>query len=212
MREKEGLFVFDQGFGMGDMLFSFPRSSTICGTELSSSAVESAKEDAKRRGYQRVDLRVYVPGASYPDEWADRFDVLISSHVLEHMSDTKGALADLVRILKPGGTAFIIVPVNERPGEDLNHFQVFTAKALCDALNAEGLEPVLCEESDRLWHLLSPVGYRMQRRRSIALRCAPILENAVFSPLPYWMLRGIDGILGAFGMPPRQCFVWCRKR
>lgn len=209
---RENLFVFEQGFGMGDMLFCFPRSSTICGTELSSSAVESAARVARRRKYHAVDFRVYVPGAGYPAEWAGRFDVLISSHVLEHMSDVKGALAELVRLLKAGGTALVVVPINERPGEDLNHFQVFTPGEICGHLDAAGLEPVRCEESDRLWHLLSPAGYRLQRRHSIPLRCLSIAENALFSPLPHWMLRGIDGLLGALNVPPRQCFVLCRRR
>jgi glycosyltransferase involved in cell wall biosynthesis len=209
---RQNLSVFDQGFGMGDMLFCFAGSSALCGTELSASAAASAAEEAARRGYRGVDFRVYSPGSAYPDEWAGRFDVVLSSHVLEHMSDVTGAIADLARLLKAGGTAFVVVPINERPGEDLNHFQVFTPEGIRGRLEAAGLEVVACEESDRLWHVISPTGYKLQRRRSVPLRCLSILENALFSPLPHWALRAVDGVLGAFNVPPRQCFVWCRKR
>jgi SAM-dependent methyltransferase len=39
------------------------------------------------------------------------FDVIISSHVLEHIVDDKKALTEIYRILKPGGRALIIVPI-----------------------------------------------------------------------------------------------------
>jgi SAM-dependent methyltransferase len=39
------------------------------------------------------------------------FDVIISSHVLEHIMDDKKALSEIFRILKPGGWAVILVPI-----------------------------------------------------------------------------------------------------
>ncbi len=39
------------------------------------------------------------------------FDVVISSHVLEHILDDKKALSEIYRILKPGGWALILVPI-----------------------------------------------------------------------------------------------------
>jgi len=39
------------------------------------------------------------------------FDIIISNHVLEHIIDDKKALAEIYRILKPGGQALIMVPV-----------------------------------------------------------------------------------------------------
>jgi len=38
-------------------------------------------------------------------------DVIISSHVLEHIIDDKKALSEMFRILKPGGWALILVPI-----------------------------------------------------------------------------------------------------
>ena len=39
------------------------------------------------------------------------FDWIFCSHVLEHVDDDMGALRELLRVLKPGGTAIIQVPV-----------------------------------------------------------------------------------------------------
>ncbi|MCH7793674.1 MAG: class I SAM-dependent methyltransferase [Proteobacteria bacterium] len=39
-----------------------------------------------------------------------RFDVVLSSHVLEHIPDDGAAIAELARVLRPGGWAAIMVP------------------------------------------------------------------------------------------------------
>ncbi len=43
----------------------------------------------------------------FPDE---SFDVVIISEVMEHIHDDKGVLAEMVRVLKPGGRIAITVP------------------------------------------------------------------------------------------------------
>ena len=53
----------------------------------------------------------------------DTYDVILCSHVLEHVEDEQRALAELKRVLKPGGWAAIMVPVDrsvERTFEDAN--------------------------------------------------------------------------------------------
>jgi SAM-dependent methyltransferase len=42
----------------------------------------------------------------------DVFDVVICSHVLEHIPDDRGAVQEMVRILKPGGVALLLVPLD----------------------------------------------------------------------------------------------------
>jgi SAM-dependent methyltransferase len=43
----------------------------------------------------------------YPD---GTFDVVIASEILEHVPDDRGAIAELVRVLRPGGSLAITVP------------------------------------------------------------------------------------------------------
>jgi SAM-dependent methyltransferase len=53
----------------------------------------------------RVDIaRVPLPDA--------RYDVVIAHHVLEHIPDDRQAMRELFRLLKPGGTAVVSVPIN----------------------------------------------------------------------------------------------------
>jgi SAM-dependent methyltransferase len=41
----------------------------------------------------------------------DRFDIILCSHVLEHVSDDRKALAELYRVLRHGGFAIVMVPI-----------------------------------------------------------------------------------------------------
>jgi SAM-dependent methyltransferase len=43
------------------------------------------------------------------------FDVILCSHVLEHVPDDREAMREMFRVLKPGGWAMIQVPISSRP-------------------------------------------------------------------------------------------------
>jgi hypothetical protein len=46
----------------------------------------------------------------------DAFDLIVCVHVLEHVADDRQAIREMVRVLKPGGMALLLVPiVLERP-------------------------------------------------------------------------------------------------
>ena len=44
-------------------------------------------------------------------------DVVITSHVLEHIPDDRRAMAELARVLRPGGTAIVMVPFDPKMPE-----------------------------------------------------------------------------------------------
>ncbi len=44
---------------------------------------------------------------------SDSVDVLLTAHVLEHLPDTDAALAEMWRVLRPGGRLFLSVPVQQ---------------------------------------------------------------------------------------------------
>lgn len=45
----------------------------------------------------------------------DSFDLIMCTHVLEHIPDDKKAMRELYRVLKPGGMAFLNVPLFNMP-------------------------------------------------------------------------------------------------
>lgn len=203
--------VFEQGFGLGLMLFCFPKGSHLAGLELNRSAVEGATQEAKRLGFLSTDLRVFVQDAPIPAEWKAAFDVVISSHVLEHLSDPAGGIRWLGSLLKPGGTACLVVPVNETPGEDQNHFSHFRVDDFFRLVEANGLQVTDHHQCDRLWHLYRPMASSQQRHPTLPKRFVSMSFNALTAFLPARVLEAIDGVLGWFSVPTRQVFVICQK-
>lgn len=66
--------------------------------------------------YRSVDL--HMPGVDDNADITDmkiyesgQFDIILCSHVLEHIPDDRKAMAELYRVLKPGGFAIIMVPI-----------------------------------------------------------------------------------------------------
>ena len=44
----------------------------------------------------------------------DSFDLLVANHVMEHVADDQRALAEIVRVLKPGGCAILQTPFSSK--------------------------------------------------------------------------------------------------
>lgn len=57
---------------------------------------------------QNVTCRVDLQSLPFRDE---SYDAIICSHVLEHVPDDKKAMRDMCRILRAGGSAFVLVPI-----------------------------------------------------------------------------------------------------
>jgi SAM-dependent methyltransferase len=57
-----------------------------------------------------VDLRLDMTDIRFPDE---TFDVIICSHVLEHVPDDRRAMQELHRVLASDGWALVVVPVTK---------------------------------------------------------------------------------------------------
>ncbi len=81
----------------------------------------------------------------------ETFDVVVLSEVLEHIPDDRSAIAEAVRVLRPGGVAAVSVPrwLPERVCWALSrayheveggHVRIYRADELVDKLTAAGLE------------------------------------------------------------------------
>ena len=54
-------------------------------------------------------VKMDITDITYED---DSFDAIICSHVLEHIMDDRKAMREMLRVLKPGGWAIIMVPIS----------------------------------------------------------------------------------------------------
>ena len=58
-----------------------------------------------------ADCALDITRMALPD---NSFDVIICSHILEHVEDDRTALRELLRVLKPRGEAIVLVPIDHR--------------------------------------------------------------------------------------------------
>jgi SAM-dependent methyltransferase len=57
------------------------------------------------------------------------FDYAICSHVLEHIEDDRAAIAELYRVIAPGGRAIVMVPIDMKRDRTYEDASIDTAAA-----------------------------------------------------------------------------------
>jgi SAM-dependent methyltransferase len=123
LRERLGGFdgardLLDVGCGTGTMVGHLRRFGRAQGIDADPAAVEFSH----RRGVTEVK---HVPPGPLPFEDGS-FDVVTALDVLEHIPDDRAALADMVRVLRPGGTLMLTVPAYEflwGPQDEISHHE-----------------------------------------------------------------------------------------
>jgi SAM-dependent methyltransferase len=101
------------------------------------------------------------------------FDRVIAAEVLEHIPDDRGAMAELTRVLRPGGTIAVTVPrwlpelITWAISDDYHmtpggHIRIYRRSVLVERLEATGLEPIGHHHAHALhspyWWLKAAVG------------------------------------------------------
>ncbi|CAN5543620.1 class I SAM-dependent methyltransferase [soil metagenome] len=100
-----GLSVLDAGCGSGPLTEALQtKGAVVSGFDLSPAMVDLARA---RLG-DDADVRVADLGAAvpYPD---DRFDLVVASLSLHYVQDWESALAELRRVLRPGGRLIVSI-------------------------------------------------------------------------------------------------------
>lgn len=93
--------VLDVGCGDGSFLFKYLdyRPKLFCGIE----AAPALKMEAERRGIKVLAVDLNGP---WPYE-TSTFDVVHCAQIIEHLHNTRLFVQEILRVLKPGGTALI---------------------------------------------------------------------------------------------------------
>jgi ubiquinone/menaquinone biosynthesis C-methylase UbiE len=65
------------------------------------------------------------------------FDVILCSHVLEHIPDDLKAMSELYRVLRPGGTAILQVPLGKNMSTTYEDFSITTPAGRAKAFWSE---------------------------------------------------------------------------
>jgi SAM-dependent methyltransferase len=99
--------LLEVGCGMGTDLLQFARGGARCvGVDLTPRSVEISRHRFKLYG---VDGTFMISDGERLPFHSDSFDVVYSNGVLHHTPDTAGAIREVHRVLRPGGTAKIML-------------------------------------------------------------------------------------------------------
>lgn len=113
--DPRGLRVLDFGAGDGRQTIDLLErgAAHVTGFDLSAAQIERARAEVERRGLSdRADLFV---GDAHDTGLPDgEFDLVVGVAILHHL-DLARALAEIRRVLKPGGTAVFMEPMFHNP-------------------------------------------------------------------------------------------------
>jgi SAM-dependent methyltransferase len=160
---RPGMTVLDLGCGEGRHAFeALRRGADVVAVDWGVSEVETTKRwlgaiaeagEAGRTGDGRAARYEVVRGdllhLPFPDASVDR---VMASEVLEHIPDDVTAMAEIFRVLKPGGRAVVTVPrygpericwalSDEYHANEGGHIRIYTASTVRNRLASVGLTP-----------------------------------------------------------------------
>lgn len=107
---RPGECVLDIGVGPGllaaEMAVEVGPNGRICGIDISDSMLAIAASRARDNGSALLELcHADANHLPYPDE---SFDAVVSTQVFEYIEDIQGALAEVRRVLRPGGRVLLL--------------------------------------------------------------------------------------------------------
>lgn len=123
---QEGALL-EVGCGQGTdgvYICSRKKNGSYTGVDLSGQSIENAKAAARHFSGRLGVLPLFQTGNAEGLEFAESsFDAVYSCGVLHHSPDTIGAIEEIYRVLKKGGTCYVYLYRNDSP-------KVLTARAL----------------------------------------------------------------------------------
>ncbi|MDX1654516.1 MAG: methyltransferase domain-containing protein [Candidatus Competibacteraceae bacterium] len=199
---RPGERVLDVGTGPGFLAEAMAQAvgaaGQVCGIDFSVPVLELARNRCRELPQVRFD-GAEATRMPYPD---DRFDAAIAAQVYEYIHDTQAALAELYRVLRPGGRALL---VDTDWGSLLwqTDDPVLTARIMgvwCRNLSHPYLPRALAPALVR-------AGFALSRRQALTLYC-PEYSNCNYA---HSLIRAIaETVAGRGGISQQETEDWVR--
>jgi SAM-dependent methyltransferase len=128
--------VLDMGCGSGGIGHYRPAGRQVYGLDRDARRLAAAQPAYAWVAVWDFDAAPHLP---FPDSF---FDAVVTKDILEHLLKPWKTLADIHRVLRPGGQVLASVPVpwGKRVWNDYTHVRGFTAAALRQMFHDSGFE------------------------------------------------------------------------
>jgi len=181
VRDVKG-HVLEIGCGTGSMFRHYPEGVTVVGTEPAEDFLALAKDAAAKCAADVTTRVAHAERLPFQDR---SFDVVVVASVLCAVSSVDRTLAEIRRVLKPGGEVRLIEHIR----------------------SARAVPGLLMDVFNPLWRLWNRVGCNMNRRTDATLRAAgfdlvEVVPFQTFAPgLPAFPTLWIRAVPGAAPLP-----------
>ncbi len=116
-------------FDRGGLVPVYPRLASLDTLDYAAETLWSDAPQADNATATPIRRRLIAEAGRLQDVEDDSYDAILSSHVLEHLANPLGALAEWRRVVRPGGHVLLIVPHRDgtfdhrRPVTSLDHLR-----------------------------------------------------------------------------------------
>jgi SAM-dependent methyltransferase len=203
LRGRTDLDVLEVGCGTGGMLGPLQRYGEVSGIDVAHDFVAYCR----KRGFRRV-----LTGSGYELPFADQsFDLVAMFDTIEHIPDDTRALGEAMRVLRPGGVAFVSAPAYQflwsQNDEIAHHCRRYTARRLRRAMADAGLRVLRASYFNTLLFPLIVPAVLLQKLLE-RLGGLPKDYNNASVPMPRplnrlftWVMSSERYLLRAIGLP-----------
>lgn len=149
-KDKANISILDFGCGVGTIdLYLSSKGYKVDGTDISTFAIDNAKKSSIKLGLQNN--AKFTELNEYKKLVPKKYDIIICTEVLEHISDDLGVLKMLKKRLKSKGKILISVPSNKAPlyrlgltnsfDKDVGHLRRYDEESILRLINKSKLVP-----------------------------------------------------------------------